>query len=485
MFAQNQGIDNLWYMGYDNSAGLPWGGFNIDFISSSPVINYIGYRPLDLSRAHANISDSSGNMLFYTNGYDIADATDTIMLNGDNISPSGIRINEPNGLPVPQACLIIPEPNSNHLFYLFHSVPDYAPFYSRTLHLYYSEIDMSLNNGKGAVTSNKNVVLISDTINMGKITACKHGNGRDWWIVCMQTNTDLIYKFLVTPNGINGPYTQNIGINRINGFGQVKFSPDGKKFAYLFANYTTTGNLEVFDFDRCTGQFTNPIHLIIPQSNGYGGGVEFSSNSNLLYVCNIDSVYQYDITNPNLASTKIVVAAWDGFYSPQPPFATVFDNAELASNGKIYITTGNGTFHIHVINNPDSLGLACGLVQHAIQLPAYYFNTLPNHPNYFLGADSASICDSIHVGIAEHPPNKESIKVLSNPNDGHFTLWFNVHDKQGLLQVYDVNGNLIFKDEVAQWSQYKQVDITKHAPGIYFCKMQWGEKVASVKVIKE
>ncbi|MEZ5068919.1 MAG: hypothetical protein R2847_10725 [Bacteroidia bacterium] len=32
---------------------------------------------------------------------------------------------------------------------------------------------------------------------------------------------------------------------------------------------------------------------------------------------------------------------------------------QLAPDGKIYVSTGNGTMHIHVINNPDSAGTAC------------------------------------------------------------------------------------------------------------------------------
>lgn len=45
-------------------------------------------------------------------------------------------------------------------------------------YLYLTTIDMSLNNGKGQVIS-KNQIKIQDALNAGKITACKHGNGRE------------------------------------------------------------------------------------------------------------------------------------------------------------------------------------------------------------------------------------------------------------------------------------------------------------------
>ena len=102
-----------------------------------------------------------------------------------------------------------------------------------------------------------------------------------------------------------------------------------------------------------------------------------------------------------------------------------------------------------------------------------------------MGTDTTSACDTVHVGIADHQPNNENIKVFSNPNDGKFTVWFNVHERLGLVQVYDVNGNLILQEQVSQWTQYKHLDISKQPTGIYFVKMSWQDKTASIKVIKE
>src|SRR4051812_26767421 len=105
--AQNQGITNWWYMGYSSWGGLPFGQTKIDFFSGNPVITYDSIE-MDFNRTHANISDSAGNMLFYTNGYYIADATNDTMQNGSGISPSGVYSLWPEGLVVPQACLILP-----------------------------------------------------------------------------------------------------------------------------------------------------------------------------------------------------------------------------------------------------------------------------------------------------------------------------------------------------------------------------------------
>ncbi len=476
-----QGINNIWMMGYDNVVGPPnWGGVKMDFFSGTPLITAESLT-MDFSRAHTNMADSNGNILFYTNGWDICDATDSVMLNGDTIAPNKFRILYPysGGVPIPQACMTIPFPNQTDKYLLFHSTIDSG--YGYAFYFYYTEIDMTLNNGLGAVTTNKNVKLISDSLNLGKITACKHGNGRDWWVVCMQSASDTIYKFLVTPYGIDGPFKQAIGTKRLPSYGQVKFSPDGNKFAFFNADYTADGKFELFDFDRCTGIFSNPIYMAIPVSLGFGGGVEFSQNSKYVYVSNINFVYQYDVSATNIVSTKIVVAVWDSFYDGGPPLAVVFDPMERAPDGKIYICSGNGTHYLGVINNPDSQGLACNLTQHSVVLPAFYFNTLPNHPNYFLGANG--LCNNLGIPPAPYEGVKK-IQVFGNPTHDKFTLWFPPDKDVGVLEIYDVNGECIRTERVSQWSQYKTVDISEFSGGVYFCKMRWPDGEGSVKVVR-
>ncbi len=108
-YCQNSGITNWWLLGYGSWAGPPNGHTNIDFFSGLPVITSDSLE-MDIFRTAANISDPSGNLLFYTNGYYIADATGDTMQNGNNISPTGFINLEPYGLTIPQACLIIPAP---------------------------------------------------------------------------------------------------------------------------------------------------------------------------------------------------------------------------------------------------------------------------------------------------------------------------------------------------------------------------------------
>ena len=219
----SQGISNFWMMGYASYAGPPFGGIDLDFITGQPVITYVP-REMEFRRAVSTICDSSGNLLFVTNGVYIADATGDTMQNGSGLNPSVYTSWYPDGLPPPQMNVIIPDPGNPDLYYLFHTTID-DPFGALlTRYLYYSIVDMSLNSGLGAVSS-KNQILLNDSLCKGNLTACKHANGRDWWLISHKAYSTLYYKFLITPNGIQGPFIQSIGINRTNDVAPYPFVP--------------------------------------------------------------------------------------------------------------------------------------------------------------------------------------------------------------------------------------------------------------------
>lgn len=212
-YSFSQGVNNLWLMGYASWAGTPWGGTNFDFAGGNLNVSYQS-RVMNFNCTNGVICDRNGNFLFSSNGIWIANPANDTMENGIQLNP-GIYTSQRDsfGLALPQANLIIPIPGDSNKYYLFHETSDdYGNSYC-TLYLYYSIIDMSLDSGLGAVTQ-KNVILLNDSLTAGRLTACKHANGRDWWLVTHQNNTNRYYKFLITPFGILGPYTQDIGVVR-------------------------------------------------------------------------------------------------------------------------------------------------------------------------------------------------------------------------------------------------------------------------------
>ncbi|MBT8195581.1 MAG: T9SS type A sorting domain-containing protein, partial [Bacteroidia bacterium] len=164
-------------------------------------------------------------------------------------------------------------------------------------------------------------------------------------------------------------------------------------------------------------------------------------------------------------------------------FPTYFQLMALAPDGKIYITTGNSTFHYHIIDQPDSLGTACNVIQHGLDINHYYFNTLPNHPNYHLGPLVGSICDSI-TGL---PPPEENLtlKLYPNPNSGIFQITYTPLPENLKLQVFNILGEEVHAQLLPQWSQLQNINIGKLPAGVYMAAITSSASSKSVKFLVE
>jgi hypothetical protein len=89
------------------------------------------------------------------------------------------------------------------------------------------------------------------------------------------------------------------------------------------------------------------------------------------------------------------------------------------------------------------------------------------------------------TGVNEIVNEKNNINVYPNPSDGAFTIR---QPADGTLQpsiyIYNNLGKLVYKKEkVTQGSE--QIDLSAYSKGIYFIKMQDGEKSYSKKMILE
>ncbi|MEZ4758113.1 MAG: T9SS type A sorting domain-containing protein [Flavobacteriales bacterium] len=473
-----QGLNNLWMGGYASFADPPFGGMDLNFLSGSIEISFMD-RDIEYYRTNSNISGTNGDLLFSTNGAFVANALGDTMVNGSGLNPSWYTSQYPDGLLITQGVLIIPRPEASNTFYLLHmTIDDWSN--GSASQLYCTTVEADSGEGLGVVTA-KNVPVIIDELNVGKIASVRHANGRDWWIFCHKINTNIFYRLLLTPEGIQVDGVQSIGIVRPRDAGQVCFSPDGTKFAYYWADH----GLEVFEFDRCTGLFAEPRFVMVEDDLELGIGVAFSPNSRFVYATTRVEVFQYDTEASVLANSEVLIAQWDSTYSPYPPFAAKFDIAQLAPDGKIYIGTGNGTQVLHVIHNPDEPGLACNMEQHGIDLERYFSNSLPNHPNYHLGPVDGSVCDSlgINTGIPPLSPGEGLVvRASPNPSTGMFAVHYPALPEAGLLEVFDMQGRVLHQRRLPPWSQVQQVYL-QGAEGLYHCRFTWGDHQRSTRII--
>ena len=485
-----QGLNHSWLLGYNlqtdtfTSSTKARLSYTVTSMTLTPESRKMSFRA-----TQANIGDSTGNLLIASNGCWIANSTGDTMLNGSGLNPGSFTDdwNYPySGLPIPNGNLIIPFPGDNNKYILFHQTGNYDVS-SLSTELYYSIIDMTLDNGLGAVTQ-KNVIAIQDTLGWG-LGACKHANGRDWWIVALDDSMKYIYKILVTPNGIDTIATQSfLNMSPYSQFiGQPTFSPDGSKFAFSSTYGITPGNwyhdLRLFSFDRCTGNFSDS--LLINLTDTYPGlGTAFSPNSQYLYCSSTHNIYQFNVDTTNVIASLKTVAVNDNYYSPVPPLQTDFWLMYLAANGKIYLSSGNGVLDLHFIDFPDSSGQACSVQQHALHLPCWSARGNVNHPNYYLGPVIGGTCDSLpHVGIGELVGYDFHFSISPNPSDGGIKITYLLPQNQsGWFEVYEVNGRKVFRMPVSAWSTFQQITLPKLATGIYNAVISSGTRMEYKKL---
>ncbi len=479
----SQGINSHWPIGYYSLGNDPNQKARLIFNSSSFSYQH-EYRNMNFRGTQATLSDMNGSFLMSSNGVWIANALNDTMMNGSGLNPSWDVAVHPNGLLIFNGNVFLPFPGDSNKYLLIHEAK-LGQFSIDPTRVYYSVIDITLDGGLGAVIQ-KNDTILEDTLSWG-LAACKHANGRDWWVVAVHDGNPLIYKMLFTSDGLSNISTQqlNYTFNTWGNASQILFSQQGDKFLYNSGvNQTQSGYVLITDFDRCTGDFSN--EQVIPVSTGaYLWGLAFSPSGEYVYACTSTEIFQIDI----LSLTFDTVAVFDGFASPFPPFYTTFMLMYLAANGKIYITSGNSTSHFHFINYPDSAGMSCNVQQHALSIDSVrHFRAVPNHPNYYLGPLAGSVCDTLGLSIAEQGKHDFRFSISPNPSDGNFRIMYLLPQNQkGFFNVNDVNGRKVYSQNLPQWSTVQYVSIPFLSDGIYQCVITSEGKRASKKmaVIKE
>ncbi len=488
-----------WILGY-NTSGFP-NGFNdlFEINFSTPIPNMVLLDTVAFASLHTNtsISDISGNLLFYTNGITIKNAFNSTMLNGDTLNPNCndyYFVNGAYGVNAIQAALPLNDPGNPNRYYLIHqgyysddfSAFPYPYYYCDTL--YYSIIDMTLDSGRGAVISKNQHLWVGSLplrqlASIGSLTACKHANGRDWWVISHRDSSSEFMTFLISPQGITGPFYQNIGPLCLEFKGQSVFSPDGSKYAFFQFGGS---RIHLFDFDRCSGLFSNYINITNINAIHYGSiGAAFSPNSRYLYTSSYSKIVQWDTYATNIANSKVIVAEPDTI--PCPNYNVYFYLMQLAPNGKIYVSTPSSSHCLTVINYPDSPGLSCDAVPRGLALPRSNGFSVPNHPNYELGSISGSVCDSLTSLTENSYLDRYTIKIVPNPGNGNFRLSFPVFGNEpSLLQLTDVFGKIIYQTHLTAWTSVYELELKGIvSSGLYMCRITSENKVAIGKLIIE
>ncbi len=480
--------NNIWCFG--DSAAL-------DFSSGLPVP---GVSSLDTRGTCISIADTNSILLFYGNTRAatagntslIWNRNNQLMVDGDSIAGSGWY----------HELVIVPNPGDDSLYYVF------SIGVTNSYGLLYSIVDMKGDNGLGEVTQ-KNISLLNGIRMVDCLTAIKHGNGRDWWVVAklstahLQTSNNTWFVYLISPNGISVVNTQNVGSLNYTNSGRLSFCPVTNKLC--FVSYISM--IELYDFDRCTGIISNPLNVepqnfMLPFPSYWS--CEFSPNGRYLYVSGSttpSTLWQFDTWAPNIPSTKTLI--WQ---INSPPYTA--GALKRGPDNKIYLScawsdsSGNFNYpydstmyytenmNLSVINSPDSAGLACDFQPWSFYLGGKrtYWG-LPNNPDYDLGPLAGSPCDTL-VGIEPTPATLQPAELFVFYHPQWQTAFINTQKLTGQnyrLRLYDTRGKEVFNESGKLNPLYftKNLNCASFAKGMYIVVLETEKEKLTKKFVVE
>ncbi|MBP0613789.1 T9SS type A sorting domain-containing protein [Chryseobacterium sp. cx-311] len=266
----SQGENDNWYFG--NKAA-------VNFSGGSPVS--LANSNMYVLEACGSVSDSNGNLLFYTDGRSVWNKNHQLMPNGNNTL---------NGHFSSQQLAILQHPGNSNQYYIFTT----GTTYDTTHFIKYSIVDMTLSNNMGNVLSGQmNIPL---TYNNGShffseaVTIVPSSNDSFWIII---PYGQKLYSYKLDSQGLNNgnPVISNLNFpTDLSGAARhfsikasQKLCESERGFSHFICvslwhdNYQDAYQNRVYSFDNNTGAITNnftlqinSIQSYLPEFNKYG-----------------------------------------------------------------------------------------------------------------------------------------------------------------------------------------------------------------------
>lgn len=339
----------------------------------------------------ATYSDQNGNLLFYTNGGGGDPGTmppGGVWNRNHQIMPNGTITTGAGCSSSPQSAMVIPKQGSTTQYYLYTMGCGSMPVGLRE-----SIVDMSLDGGLGDLSQVGTSISAMSSLSEG-LTATKHANGTDYWIVIHSGGGNEFYVYPHTAAGIGAPTTYSVGSSIA--YGQIKINATGSVLAM---------GSEVFDFNNATGAISNPRDI---GRNAWGRS--FSPSGRYLYISGSlgqGNIYQYDIQAADLAASEVLIAGNSLFAGPM----------QLGPDGKIYVAVYSHQA-VSVINSPESAGTACNFALDQVTLTHGCQLGLPNFiDSYYLDLTAGLPELAKSFGIFPNPATENTMIVSSTQLD--------------------------------------------------------------------
>lgn len=341
---------------------------SVSFIGGEPQLNVP--VTVEAFEGCVSLSDSLGNLLFYSNGGGTPDgSTPGTIWNAAGGVMYDMAGTEGGGNSARQSAIAFPAPNSLPGRYYLFTVDDQEsrsqPGGSNGMR--YFVIDMTANGGLGAVIA-ANVPAEGNAVEALDATPMAGGNG--YWVVSHGGSDDLPFFVIVpvTDAGVTPATVVETG-RAIRGI--IRFSPDGR---YLYNNGF------VYAFDAATGQVGD---LVIDLSLVDKNSVTFSADSRYIVARNDNNlalgavITRYEVET----GEELPIGILGGADPADRIFSSTF---QLGPNGNVYFvgnqfaTGREGLFEVRCVSTSDP-----ELISFLLDFPAGSVSAFPsNPPNY-------------------------------------------------------------------------------------------------------
>ena len=307
---------------------------------------------------------------------------------------------------------------------------------------------------------------------IGTMSAVRHANGQDWWIVAPQRLDNKMHTILFTKNGFFKSNIQETKYVTGDFSNNPEFSPDGQWYTRTHVNvlsqWHNISTIQFYNFNRCSGIFEDQIEFEMNyEDTSNVVQVIFEKNSRYFYITSMLSLYQGDIQSEDIKASLIKVGKsrplmWDEHMLIGAGF--------LAPDDKIYIFDGRPNFYGSIINNPSERGLACDFQYEYRTFPACTGVDFGNLPNFNLGPLDGSPCDTLGLdntlAVEKNTKSHTVFNIYPNPSNSLIHTDYNFERKDLKMKILDFRGKVILNEHAI--SLKTGIDISDIAPGVYF-----------------
>jgi hypothetical protein len=443
-------------------------GTTVMFENNIVTTKYIAVTPWHyFTGGNSAICDTNGNLILCSDGFNIYDSVGNYLDGGDTLVPVDYYNHYGSWSDYSQSSIFLPIDSSKYYFITPANSAGNLCFSCHNDALFYSVIDMNENGGAGKVVKRMIPFAENGQFRKTQMMACRHSNGKDWWLLKQAGDSSRIHKFLFTQDSVYNMAYQQFDAPVWGPWditGQSCFSHDGKKYA-TNSHGSSTGKVFLADFDRCYGILSNPKEIIMPQGSQYNPnapndmerlckGLAYSPNGKYLYVIGQFNIWQFDFDD----SSWFHVAGMDTTFIQFQHYNASY----YGSDGKLYIGNfGGGSKQISVINNPDVKGAGCNFCPRCLRLDSLGIyaaaGTPPCMPNYSLGKDSC-----YPLGVSHYNDKSNLLDVYPNPAS---TVLYIQSESKEKRELYNSVGQLLIV------TKENEIDVRNFPKGIYYIKV--------------